>query len=185
MLIEVAAPTAVTVDSVASGASSSPMPPDSVAASNPSRSVFAAATRGTMFRPHWQQAEIAISRSRRTRRSRRASSSCTTLRAVGTRMIPATPNSTAFSTSQSSLSPTTQACTSVIASRDSRSIARCRPRTTQVRAPAICKRPLYSPPRPLKSVTAAPSRSLSTRIAWWATASGSSTSASGARLSST
>ena len=105
---------------------------ESAAAPNPSRSVFVASHPGTMFRPHWQQAEIAISCSRRTRRvTPRIIELHDAARGRHEDDSGNTQLDRLFHQPVELVSAATQACTSVIASGDSRSIARCRPRTTR------------------------------------------------------
>ncbi len=153
----------------ASGWSTSPVAPAPASASAEPRSPNAAMA-GTRLRPHWQQAAIAMSRSRSIRLARRAASSRTTLRRVAASTMRATPSSTAFSTTHSSLSVAIHACTSVTATDDSRSTGSWRVSSTC--CPRAASRPWNSPPRPLNSTTASPSRKRSTCAAWCATFAG-------------
>ena len=82
-------------------------------------SVRGSAMTGILARPHCSQAEIAIARQCADFLSRLAASSLTTLRAVATGTIAATPSSVAFCTTRSMRSARAMPCTSVNASGDS------------------------------------------------------------------
>ena len=121
-----------------------------------------------------------MSRSRSIRLLRRAASSRTTLRRVAVSTMRATPSSTAFSTTHSSLSVAIHACTSVTATGDSRSTGSWRVSSTC--CPRAASRPWNSPPRPLNSTTASPSRKRRTCAAWCATFAGKSTTGAGGEV---
>ena len=93
----------------------------------------------------------------------------TTLRSVstGTRLV--TPSSVAFCITRSMRSPRETPWASVSDSGDSRSTARSSPTATvTMLAVKASMRAAYSPPVPLKSVSASPTRSRSTRVTWLA-----------------
>ena len=94
------------------------MPAPAGSASHDS-SVIGSPSRGSLARPHCSQAAMTMPRQCADLRARPSASSFTTLRAVATGTIAATPSSVAFCTTRSMRSVRAMPCTSVTASGDS------------------------------------------------------------------
>ncbi|CFW51263.1 Uncharacterised protein [Bordetella pertussis] len=117
------------------------------------------------MRPHCSAAAWAIRCQCARRFSARAPFNWSTLRCAAMGLTRQAPSSTAFSTTQSILSPAGRPWTSVMRPGNSASRGTCAPSCAQAALPSISSVAGYSPPAPSNSTSAAPARSRSTRTA--------------------